>query len=278
MASSVTRVASLDDIRSAVLAFAETVPAADLFPTVVAEASGYAVNDPFAFCLATCLDRGMKADVIWTIPWDLERHLGHLDPRRIASMSIDEIDTAIRSLKRRPRYMNAAPRTIHEIATLVTRDYGGDASRIWRGRSAKEVRATFESVYGVGPGIASMAVLLIEKAFPDARFSDLDRPGMDIKPDVHTMRVLARLGVTDKSSEGAAVAAARRVNPADPGALDGALWRIGRQWCKARDPECPMCVLREVCATASGGLQLAVAEPTRQRRGCRRARRTERSR
>lgn len=37
-----------------------------------------------------------------------------------------------------------------------------------------------------------MAVLLIERAF-DIRFPDVDRSAMDIKPDVHTMRVLYRL-------------------------------------------------------------------------------------
>ena len=47
-------------------------------------------------------------------------------------------------------------------------------------------------VYGVGNGISNMAVRLIESMY-DFRFPDLDYSRMDIKPDVHTTRVLYKL-------------------------------------------------------------------------------------
>jgi endonuclease III len=36
-------------------------------------------------------------------------------------------------------------------------------------------------------------------------------------------------------------------NHQGPGAIDLARWLIGRQWCHAGDPDCPACVLIDVC-------------------------------
>jgi len=108
------------------------------------------------------------------------------------------------------------------------------------------VNQTFQSIYGVGEGIANGAVLLIEAAYP-IRFSDLDRPRMDIKPDVHTMRVLYRLGVSEVESEKEAIEASRSINPSYPGEIDGALWEIGKEWCHATNPYCVQCPMTSVC-------------------------------
>jgi hypothetical protein len=121
--------------------------------------------------------------------------LGHLDPHHIYQMSVEELVDLFARLPRRPPYVNDTPRTLKELTRIVVEECGGDASRIWMGKRASEVKGTFLSIHGVGPGIASMAVLLIEAAFP-IHFDDLDRKDMDIKPDVHTVRVLYRLGVS----------------------------------------------------------------------------------
>ncbi len=234
------------------LAFGETVDPLDLFPTLVPEAANLALSDPFAFALATCLDRGTKADIIWTIPYWLKERLGHLDPKRLAAMDDAAITDVLRSLPNRLRYMDAAPRTIREISRLVANDLGGDASRIWCGRTAAEVRDRFLGIYGVGDGIANMAVLLLEKGY-GLRFDDLDRPHMDIKPDVHTVRVLHRLGLASSTSTADAIAAARRAHPAFPGALDAPLWQLGRTWCSARAPRCGECAMARSCAKVGVG-------------------------
>ncbi len=216
-----------------------------LFPTVIPEAAPLVVSDPFAFAIATCLDRGTKADIIWTIPYDIQQFLGHLDPNLIYQMSIEELVNLFVSLPHRPRYINDAPRTLKELTRIVVEECGGDASKIWKDKRASEVKRTFLSIHGVGPGIANMAVLLIEMAF-SVRFND--RKGMDIKPDVHTVRVLYRLGVSDAKTEQAAVDAARRLSPEFPGAVDTPLWNIGRTWCHATSPVCHECCVEEVCA------------------------------
>jgi len=233
-------------INQSLLAYSSKIDPRDLFPTMKSGATDFALNNPYAFCLATCLDRGSLADLIWTIPFWIHQDLGHLNPFRIQRMSIDELTALVDRLPKKPRYYNAAPRTIQEITRIVVLQYGGKAACIWEDRKAADVRRTFLSVFGVGEGIANMAVLLIEKAY-QIRFSDLDRLHMDIKPDVNTRRVLFRLGVAVSDADHEAISAARSLNPTFPGELDGALWMIGKHWCKASHPQCSTCPVSPVC-------------------------------
>jgi len=235
------------DLTTVLLAYDRAANTSHLFPTVDPAAAGLVVTNAYAFSIACALDRGTRADIIWTIPYDMQQYLGHLNPFRIHDMSLSELDLMFRRLPRRPRYTNDAPRTLQDLTRIIVSECGGDASKIWTGKRASEVNRTFRSIFGVGEGIANMAVLLIEKAWR-IRFDDLDRPHMDIKPDVHTTRVLYRLGAAEGTSTWDAIEAARRLNPSFPGALDGALWLIGRGWCRPMAPDCNNCPVVACCA------------------------------
>ena len=234
-----------DNITSALLAYGETVPTAALFPTVVPEAASLVTTNPYAFCVAACLDRGTKAEIIWTIPYDIRTTLGHIAPLRLRAFSQGQWAALLRHLPRRPRYINAAPRTLYELTRLVVDRHAGDAAQIWEGKRAWQVKRTLQSIYGVGPGIANMTVLLIEKAF---RIHFPDRQNIDIKPDVHTVRVLYRLGVSTAPTEQAAIVASRAMNPDFPGVVDAALWYLGRMYCFAIAPQCAECPMETLCA------------------------------
>ena len=236
---------STELVLNVLLEFGSTIKPSALFPTVITEAAEFVTGDPYAFSIATCLDRGTKADIIWTIPYDMKNALDHLNPRLIYKMTREELSDLFVRLPRRPRYVNDAPRTVQELTCIVVEECDGDASRIWTGKKAIQVQQTFDSIYGVGPGIASMAVLLIEKAFP-IRFED--RENMDIKPDVHTKRVLYRLGISNAETETGALEATRRMNPEYPGIVDSALWSIGREWCFPSGPNCGECPVSNACA------------------------------
>jgi hypothetical protein len=82
------------------------------FPALDPKASDLVVTNPFAFALAVSLQRGISAEIIWTIPYDLREALGHLDPARIGEMSLEKLDCVFRGLPHKPRYVNAAPRTL----------------------------------------------------------------------------------------------------------------------------------------------------------------------
>jgi len=237
---------SSSNVTSVLFSIANLISAQEYFPARSPEASRLIVSDPFAFLIACCLDRGTKAEIIWSIPYDLKTKLGHLDPAKISKMAPADIRTLLESLPHHPRYMNDAPKTILDLTEIVLKECGGCASKVWEGRSAFEVQRKLMSIHGVGPGIANMTTLLIEKAFP-YRFMEEDRRRMDIKPDVHTMRVLYRLGASRAKTEQEAIEAARSLNPACPGDLDGPLWYVGRTWCYASKPGCLDCPLFGSC-------------------------------
>jgi endonuclease III len=230
----------------ALLEHGERIPRAELFPVLVPEAAELIAADPYAFLIATCLDRGTRAEVVWTIPYDLKRRLGHLNPRRVATLSTETLAGLLQDLPREPRYINDAPRTVQELTAMICQRFDGKAARLWEGRKASDVRADLRRIHGVGPGIASMAVQLIEKVF-GVRFADNERPTFDIKPDTHTMRVLYRLGVAESIDPAAAIEASRRLLPSCPGELDATLWHVGRTWCLANNPTCDTCPMAEVC-------------------------------
>jgi endonuclease-3 len=224
----------------------EKIRAEDLVPVLVKDAAIVIRDDPFAFILAGVLDRGTKAEIIWTIPYYLKRRLGKLDPQYFADASLEELSRLIQSLPTRPRYTNDAPRTIKELSKIVVNEYSGDARKIWESKSARSVEATVRRVYGVGPGIASMITLLLERWFK-VDFTDLDHRQMDVKADVHVMRVFKRLGFINELTPEAALIAARRLNPDYPGALDAASWMIGRNYCNASNPACFECPMDSRC-------------------------------
>ncbi len=238
--------ASSEQIAQRLVGLIGTVRRPEQFPALTREASELVATNPFAFALALGLQRGISAEIVWTIPYDLRKALGHLDPVRIAKMPLEALDRVVRGLPHKPRYVNDAARTVSELSSLVSRRYGGNASRIWAGQMAAEVKATFRGIHGVGPQIANLSVLLLEDRY-GIRFPDLDHRTMDIKADLHTRRVLHRLGVAADDSEGSAIAAARRLHPSYPGELDGPLVTIGRTWCHPGRPDCKGCPLAEVC-------------------------------
>jgi len=228
----------------ALLEYGKTIDPAELIPASNQEAARLVATDPYAFLMAACLDRGTKAEIIWGIPFELKKLLGHLDPNRIAKLSLPDLSEVFYKLPFKPRFINAAPRTIKELTTIVVNECAADASLVWRNKTATQTKRVLKSIYGVGEGIASMTLLLIESVF-GVRFKD--REELDIKPDVHTMRVLFRIGLAETTSPEAAIAAARKVHPECPGELDAALWSIGRKWCFADNPNCVLCPVNNCC-------------------------------
>ena len=222
-----------------------------MIPALRDGASEVVESNPFAFALAAVLDRGTKSEIIWTLPCYLENKIGKLEPRQFVEMSLDEKATLIHSLPHRPRYINDAPRTVKELSQIVVQEFDSDASKIWSNRTQEQVKATFRRVYGVGPGISSMIVLLLERCL-SVQFAGTDHRMMDVKPDVHVRRVFRRLGFTHGDSEEEALEAARRLNPDFPGALDPPTWLVGKQWCREVYPLCETCPLGNLCPSSKG--------------------------
>jgi len=228
------------------LKFAKEIHPRDLFPVLEEEAALLIEENPFAFAVAAVLDRGTKSEIIWTIPYYIQKQFGRFTPRFFADKSVEDLGGILRSLPGKPRFINAAPRTLKELSEIVVNEYDGKVQKIWENQTSKKVRATFERIYGVGPGISSMAVLLLEECF-GISFHDSDHRNMDVKPDTHIVRVFYRLGFITKPDRVSATKAARRLKPDYPRVLHGPTWVIGKKWCTPAAPQCNRCPLDDVC-------------------------------
>ena len=202
-------------------------------------------RNPFAFLIAVAFDRGMPWQRAWRIPTEIDRK-GLLDPERLASKSENELVELLDGLAVRPRYgAKHGARTLSDAARLVWERFGGDAGAIWKDASPAEVEKTLQEIHGLGAGIASMATRILRDDFDCFRGQERQ---IDVKPDVHVVRVFRRVGIIDGDSANEAIRTARRLNPEFPGALDWPAWWIGQKWCHPKDPDCARCPLTEECA------------------------------
>ncbi len=229
----------LDDVKT-------RIDIRELCRAETSDATTLVLEDPYAFLIASCLDRRAKAERIWTIPYDLQQKLGTLDVVDIASRTLNNLDVIIRSLPRKPTLVNDAPRTILDLSQMIRDQFDCRAENVWKDRSPAEFEKDLRSIHGVGSGIASMTTNLLIRRY-DNVFSENDLHTVDIKPDIHTRKVLYRLGIAANDSDITAVEAARQLNPPFPGALDGPLWWVGRQWCHPSTPNCEACPLVHQC-------------------------------
>ena len=202
-------------------------------------------DNPFAFLVAVAFDRGMRWQRAWRIPVEIER-AGFLNPALLASMSEIDLIELLDGLAVRPRYgAKQGARTLSDAARLVWERFGGDAGAIWNDSSPAEVEKTLQEIYGLGPGIASMATRILRDDFDCFRGQERQ---IDVKPDVHLVRVFHRVGFIDGQSANEAIRTARRLSPEFPGELDWPAWRIGQVWCHSTEPDCPQCPLTRDCA------------------------------
>lgn len=210
------------------------------------DADEFLRSNPFAFLIAASIDRGALAEAVWEVPFLLNKKLGYLNPQLLGEMSTDQLETILRSLDRRPRFPTQSARTIISLSRLVFGQFDGDAAGIWENSKPVDVVQTLERIWGVGPGIAHMTVRILTDEFGY-------EPGpqglrqIDIKPDIHVVRVFYRTGLVSERRGEACIEAARALNPQFPGLLDWPAWEIGRTWCDERYPRCVECPLSAVC-------------------------------
>ncbi len=208
------------------------------------EANNLIKTDPFAFLIAVICDQGIPAEAAWNVPHELCRRLGRLDPHWIATHP-DAVAAAVKEPPALHRFVTTIAGWIVAAAERVVRLYGGDAGRIWSDTpTALHLQIRLAAFQGIGQKKAAMAVEILER---DLGVPLRSMEGSDVAYDVHVRRVFLRTGLAQRDDPTEMIAAARRLHPARPGALDLPAWRIGRQWCHPGVPDCPHCPLNAVC-------------------------------
>ncbi len=203
-------------------------------------------HTPHAFVLACIMDRQIKAERAWLIPYQIAQKLGDFSIETLARLSQSQIEELMSRPEPLHRFPSEMARNFFEGVQRIVQIYQGDASNIWTGKpSSAEVVYRFLEFRGVGPKIATMAANILAREFK-VPFSDYY--SIDVSVDTHIRRVFTRLGLVpaDASVE-QIIYKARALSPEFPGLLDLPAWEIGRNWCKPREPECSKCYMNQVC-------------------------------
>ena len=200
---------------------------------------------PHAFVLASIMDKQIKAERAWLIPYKVSKKIGGFEFSRLLSCSEDYINTIFEE-ERLHRFNKNSAKYFYLGIQRIHKEYDNNASTIWSNnpRSATVVRRFLE-FEGVGVKIATMATNILARDF---KIPMQDKICIDISPDVHVRRVFKRLGfISDTSNSDELIYCAKELYPEYPGIFDLSAWKIGRNWCRPENPNCSNCYLNEYC-------------------------------
>ena len=203
-------------------------------------------NYPHAFVLACIMDRQIKAERAWLIPYEISKEIGGFKFPKLLKLSLAQIKNIF---KRRNlhRFNDTMAENFYFAIQRIYDNYNEDASNIWKDkpRSAAVVKRFLE-FKGVGVKIATMAANILAREF---KIPMKDYICIDISPDVHVKRVFRRLGFISKEGDNdELIYSARELNPEYPGIFDLSCWKIGRNWCHPKNPNCKNCYLNKYCS------------------------------
>ena len=200
---------------------------------------------PHAFVLACIMDRQIKAERAWLIPYEVSKEIKGFKISQLRTISPEEI-IEIFEKKSLHRFNKIMGENFYLAIQKIHNDYLDDASNIWRNNlGSATLMKRFLSFKGVGIKIASMATNILAREF---KILMKDYININISPDIQVKRVFRRLGLISKnSSNEELIYCARELNPEYPGIFDLPCWEIGRNWCRPNKPICEKCYLSRYC-------------------------------
>ncbi|OFY32114.1 MAG: iron-sulfur cluster loop [Bacteroidetes bacterium GWF2_35_48] len=202
-------------------------------------------NYPHQFLLACVMDRQIKAERAWKIPFVISKKINDFSFSGFLNLSEKDLLDLFQTNSLH-RFNETMAICFYRAIQKINHEYKKNASLIWSGnqRSATIVRR-FLQFDGVGVKIATMATNILAREF---KVPMQDKICIDISPDVQVKRVFTRLGLISKNaSNEELIYCARELNPSYPGVFDLSTWEIGRQWCRPVNPNCNECFLVKVC-------------------------------
>ena len=188
-------------------------------------------RDLFSILVATILSQNTSDKNSWRAFQRLREKVG-VSPGSLSKASIHEVEEAIRPAG---LYRVKAPRII-SIARIVSSELGGNLRRILELPLGQARRRLLE-IPGIGPKTADVLLLFAAR-----------KPVFPV--DTHVARVSKRLGLVEA---GAGYEEIRRVlecmfDPEDYALAHKLLIMHGRSYCRARNPRCNACPLRNLCS------------------------------
>lgn len=200
---------------------------------------------PHAFVLACLMDRVIDVERAWKIPYKVYKTLGRFDIDYLYSIPLNKYKELFNNGGYH-RFNDAIATDFFNAVHRIVDDYDGDASKIWSNKpSSATIVSRFLEFEGMGVKIATMATNILARQF---KIPMSDYYSIDISPDRHVKRIMKRLGyLKENATIDQVIYKAREINPEFPGLIDFSCWKIGKENCHTKNPECETCPLKSEC-------------------------------
>jgi uncharacterized HhH-GPD family protein len=117
-----------------------------------------------ALLLGMLLDQQVPMEWAFAGPATLKRRLGHLDPKKIAAMDLDEFVAICCEKPAIHRFPGSMGKRIHEVSEALVADYKGNAANIWKGvDDAAEVYRRLRALPGYGDEKSKIFIAILAK-------------------------------------------------------------------------------------------------------------------
>jgi uncharacterized HhH-GPD family protein len=117
-----------------------------------------------ALLIGMLLDQQVPMEWAFAGPATLKQRLGHLDPKKIAAMDVDEFVAICCEKPAIHRFPGSMGKRIHAVCEAIVADYRGNAVNIWKGvDDADEVYRRLRALPGYGDEKAKIFIALLGK-------------------------------------------------------------------------------------------------------------------
>ena len=117
-----------------------------------------------ALLIGMLLDQQVPMEWAFAGPATLKQRLGHLDPKKIAAMDVDEFVTICCEKPAIHRFPGSMGKRIRAVCKALVADYKGNAVNIWKGvDDADEVYRRLRALPGYGEEKSKIFLALLAK-------------------------------------------------------------------------------------------------------------------
>jgi len=135
-----------------------------LYITGDAKADKLLNSNANALLIGMLLDQQVPMEWAFSGPATLKQRLGHLDPKKIAAMDVDEFVAVCCEKPAIHRFPGSMGKRIHAVCEALVEDYGGNAANIWKGvDDAAEIYRRLRALPGYGDEKSKIFVALLGK-------------------------------------------------------------------------------------------------------------------
>jgi len=188
-------------------------------------------KNPFKVLIATILSQNTTEKNTFRALQRLEEELG-VSPLTLSKVDVEELARVISPAGLQQQKAEA----IVSLSKLLVENYGGSLERMLQ-KGEEEVRRELSKIKGIGE--KTVDVLLANTGFPV------------VPVDTHVKRVARRLGLTQSNTYSRIKMDLHKVfRPERRLEAHLLLIKLGREICKARNPRCEVCPLRDICEYA----------------------------